>query len=166
MIAQEDLVQEPLVVAEQTNTWSNERVELLLTLFAEGLSARQIGNELGCTRNAILGKIHRLGLWRSEEVLKKARTQKTDSEPHGQLVARMISARATQALRSGSAPPAQSPKHVAGNKTILELDLRDCRWPLGDEAPARFFCGAKALPDKPYCRKHYRISSGVRIRGS
>ena len=42
--------------------WTDERVELLKTLWAEGLSASQIANRLGgVTRNAVIGKVHRLG---------------------------------------------------------------------------------------------------------
>lgn len=143
--------------------WSDERIDRLRTLFADGLTARQIGDELGCSRNAVLGKIHRLGWWRSEEELKQARGPKPEHD--GARVARMISARATRS--PPLPPPPKPPKHVAGNKTFFELGLRDCRWPLGDAVtPARFFCGAKALPDKPYCDKHDRISRGVRVRGS
>src|SRR5438105_5625098 len=44
-------------------TWSDDRVETLKKLWADGLSASQIANELGnVTRNAVIGKVHRLGL--------------------------------------------------------------------------------------------------------
>ena len=44
-------------------TWTDERVELLKKLWADGLSASQIAGELGgITRNAVIGKVHRLGL--------------------------------------------------------------------------------------------------------
>ena len=43
--------------------WTEDRVELLKTLWAEGLSAAQIANKMGgVTRNAVIGKVHRLGL--------------------------------------------------------------------------------------------------------
>ncbi len=42
--------------------WTEEKVELLRKLWAEGLSATMVGNQLGCTRNAVIGKIGRLGL--------------------------------------------------------------------------------------------------------
>src|SRR5437016_7824766 len=44
-------------------SWTDERVELLKKLWADGLSASQIAAELGgITRNAVIGKVHRLGL--------------------------------------------------------------------------------------------------------
>src|ERR1700737_1309177 len=44
-------------------TWTDERVELLKKLWGDGLSASQIAGELGgITRNAVIGKVHRLGL--------------------------------------------------------------------------------------------------------
>jgi GcrA cell cycle regulator len=150
-----------MTLTEQTNTtWDDERIETLRALWTDGQSARQIAEVLGCTRNAIIGKSNRLGLSRSHNPSsepKKSRDLKANNQTRA---AQPVEVRAP----TQSAPPIY--KHVAGNKTILELDLRDCRWPLGNEEPARFFCGAKALPDKPYCGKHYRISSGVRIRGS
>jgi hypothetical protein len=48
--------------------WSAERLEQLQTLFDAGLSCREIGRELGCTKNAVSGKISRLGLNRQPEL--------------------------------------------------------------------------------------------------
>src|SRR5918999_5304444 len=48
---------------ERPMNWTDERVELLKKLWADGLSASQIAAELGgITRNAVIGKVHRLGL--------------------------------------------------------------------------------------------------------
>lgn len=40
--------------------WTEQRIATLQTLWADGFSARRIGRELGCTRNAVIGKLHRL----------------------------------------------------------------------------------------------------------
>jgi GcrA cell cycle regulator len=55
-------------LADGGMTWTEERIEVLTKLWAEGLSASQIAAELGggASRNAVLGKAHRLGLVRHE----------------------------------------------------------------------------------------------------
>lgn len=157
MITQEGLVQERLVVADQTNTWSDERVERLRALFADGLSASQIGAELGCSRNAIIGKSHRLGLSRPQNpssAPKKSRGQNNGSL--GATTERLINAR----THSRSAPPVlpQLSKHVAGNKTIFELRHDDCRWLVGEmERGQHMFCGNRVIIGKAYCPEHWNM---------
>jgi GcrA cell cycle regulator len=54
-------------------SWTNERVELLKKLWGDGLSASQIAGELGgVTRNAVIGKVHRLGLSGARSLLPQA----------------------------------------------------------------------------------------------
>src|SRR5437762_6826798 len=61
--AWKDSAKPPPRAEEKSMTWTDERVELLKKLWADGLSASQIAAELGgITRNAVIGKVHRLGL--------------------------------------------------------------------------------------------------------
>ena len=46
----------------ELNTWTDERVELLTSLWEEGLPAAEIGRRLGLTKNAVIGKVHRIAL--------------------------------------------------------------------------------------------------------
>src|SRR5258708_30882151 len=84
--------------------WTDERVELLKKLWQDGLSASQIAKQLvGVTRNAVIGKVHRLGLSGRATPSKPARTTFKAPRP-----ARPISA-APSAPRRLAEPTAHAP---------------------------------------------------------
>lgn len=143
---------EPIAVPKQTFAWNDQRVDLLRRLYADGLSASQMAAQLGCSRNAVIGKAHRLELSRSPSTISRA---KADGA-HYARAARMANRRAQ--VKSAAPVRLRPVQHIAGNKTIYELGLGDCRWPLGEQlAPARLFCGAKTISGRPYCGEHCRV---------
>lgn len=107
-------------------SWTDERVQVLRQLWGTGKSASEIAEMLGgVSRNAVIGKAHRLGL----------------------------SGRPSPIRKKPEAPPAPEP--VVGGATILSLTDRMCKWPIGDPKKAGFhFCGRPALPGQPYCAEH------------
>ena len=145
--------------------WTEDRVEILTKLWAEGLSASQIAKELGeVTRNAVIGKVHRLGLSgraKPSNPTKKP-TRKTTA-------ARTRAARLPSAPRKQrstiSVPPPPPPieaKPMANGKYATILTIRDhmCKWPIGDPSTSEFrFCGRKTEDkDEPYCTAHSRVA--------
>ena len=58
-------------------------------------------------------------------------------------------------------PPAQPTEPINGIR-IFDLRERHCRWPLGQDRPAKFFCGAPAIPSKSWCEHHYELAYGHR----
>lgn len=151
-------------------SWTDERVELLKKLWQEGLSASQIAGELGgITRNAVIGKVHRLGLSGRAKTAptpnatpRRPRTPAQPSRPR--FLVQGNAALAPVIDRAPVAPP--QPKPVAEVEpitcervTIMELRECMCRWPLGDPTRADFrFCGAKSNPGAPYCDYHARVA--------
>ncbi|WP_106751692.1 GcrA family cell cycle regulator [Pannonibacter carbonis] len=159
-------------------SWTDERVELLKKLWSDGLSASQIAAELGgITRNAVIGKVHRLGLsGRAKAVAPTAKPRR----------ARTPASAAPSAPRPAQAPVAQSrgatalkmePMEEAAldvqpqvepmaevvpiteRATILTLTERTCKWPIGDPSTQDFyFCGRHSDPGVPYCAHHCRIA--------
>ena len=126
-------------------SWTDERVELLKKLWAEGLSASQIAGELGgITRNAVIGKVHRLGLSgraksASSSSPRVALAFEMEQEPEPELIENIIP--------------------IGQRRTLLELNEDTCRWPIGDPAsPEFFFCGGKPLTGLPYCSYHSRVA--------
>lgn len=120
--------------------FTDEKVKLLKELWMAGLSASQIAAELGdVTRNAVIGKVHRLGL--------SSRTSKSaDQSIHLKRLRKKIPI-------TSKAP---SDKH---RLSLLELNERTCHWPVGDpSSPEFFFCGAKTLAGIPYCAHHARLA--------
>jgi len=146
-------------------SWSDERVELLKKLWAEGLSASRIAAELGgVTRNAVIGKVHRLGLaGRAKSSSGMSRPRKPRA--HMLRVARPVSRGATALALAYELEPEPEPAladniiPIGQRRTLLELSDKTCRWPIGDPAtPEFFFCGGIPLMGLPYCHYHARIA--------
>ena len=140
--------------------WTEERVELLKKLWLDGLSASQIAKQLGgVTRNAVIGKVHRLGLsgraapsQPARPVFKAPRAPRPTPAP----APRRVEAHTHHA-------PAPQPVYYAeelpGSATVLTLGAHMCKWPIGDPATEGFsFCGRRSDADGPYCVQHSRIA--------
>ena len=160
-------------MADAGVTWTDERVELLAKLWNEGLSASQIAAELGggVSRNAVLGKIHRLGLAERG----KAQTAATARVRKPARPADAVAAEEAPKPEQAPAPRRAAPQLVADGLTahrpeqvvvplservtIMELREFMCRWPLGDPTTAEFrFCGARAITGLPYCGAHAQVA--------
>jgi GcrA cell cycle regulator len=154
-------------------TWTSERVELLKTYFNAGLSCSQIAGEIGATRNAVIGKLHRLGLGRPKDRLagRLARTRdaKTASRPKAlrpkswRLTIRtqheML--RAAYPTSAGNETSVDSPHKCS----LLELSQAQCRWPISEPGAEDFrFCGNNAVDGLSYCAGHARIAYRLRSR--
>jgi GcrA cell cycle regulator len=127
------------------------------------LSAGDIAAQMGTTRNAILGKINRLGISRPERQPSKPKLRPAPRQASLAILADDLKLM-DEAERFLPAPP--KVKHAPGNKTIFELEPRDCRFPLGGPMePAVLFCGQQALTGRPYCEEHYRLCGGAYRRG-
>src|SRR6201981_467578 len=149
-------------------TWSEERVEQLKKLWESGLSASQIGAKLGnVTRNAVIGKVHRLGLsGRAKSPASTApRQRKPRPAQHMMRVSRPV-ARGNTAL-ADALQVEREPDPIAFDNVVpmsqrlslLELNEATCHWPVGDpSSPAFFFCGGKTLAGLPYCAHHSRVA--------
>ncbi len=157
-------------------SWTDERVELLRKLWLDGLSASQIAAELahGITRNAVIGKVHRLGLSGRVKAPSTATPRpRTKPQTHRPSPTRSGGASAGPATRGNTAlafapRPQEAPAPRAQEEvvipmservTIMELKEAMCRWPLGDPATSEFrYCGGKSTVGDPYCTYHARIA--------
>jgi GcrA cell cycle regulator len=147
--------------------WTEKRLRYLRRRWSEGARAREIGAALGVSANAVIAKIHRLGI---------ARLSPYGGAPGRRLALRNIppAARPQYARRGASSSrraPAASPllpdKHDLENarldaqiplpqrRSLLALRDDSCRWPVGEPAsPSFFFCGGEVARNKPYCAVH------------
>ncbi len=201
-------------MARRTNdgislSWTEERIATLTKMWDSGATASQIADELGgVSRNAVIGKAHRLGLKarpspvkanepkpapraRDAEVrLPKAKTRPAAPDPDDDDDTDSSAAAATPSqplpnpmpemprvvsvgpggfLRQGpgdqQAPippapprrlvPATPSPDIADKTSLLDLNDRVCRWPMGHPGEPDFhFCGDKVNPGFPYCVEH------------
>ena len=160
--------------------WTDERVELLKKLWAEGLSASQIAAQLGgVSRNAVIGKVHRLKLsGRGKTTSGQARPKKV-SAPAGQgargaqasgvtrtTVTKSIGATALQAeyvvdavAETVTRPNADVVVPMSRHLALAQLTERTCKWPIGDPLADDFhFCGNDSKESSPYCGYHSRLA--------
>lgn len=188
-------------------SWTDQRIDQLKSLWEKGLTASQIADELGgVSRNAVIGKAHRLGLKsrpspvKANEPEKKAAPKKpvaakpvaaaparprpaapaapvaaprADAAPQSESTAapmpRIVSIGPGGFMRQGpgdqQAPippapprrlvPAKPSPEMADKTSLLDLNERICRWPMGHPGEADFhFCGEAVNPGFPYCVEH------------
>jgi GcrA cell cycle regulator len=148
-------------------SWTDERVELLKKLWSDGLSASQIAAELGgITRNAVIGKVHRLGLsGRAKSASVGVPRQRKTRSPSMLRIGRGA-IRGNTALAHAYDIETEAEPQMLDNiiplgqrRTLLELSDLTCRWPIGDPGGGDFFfCGGNTLDGLPYCGYHSRIA--------
>jgi GcrA cell cycle regulator len=197
-------------------SWTDERIERLKALWSKGMTASQIADELGgVSRNAVIGKAHRLGLQSRPSPVKpndpvetkpKAKPAAAAPETARKEPAQAAAPRAasTQPAPGGGASPAaaaepqvqirsvgpggflrqgpgdqQSPippapprrlvpakpsAEVADKTSLLDLNEKICKWPIGHPGEPDFhFCGAQANPGFPYCVEHCGVAYQAQI---
>jgi len=191
-------------------SWTEERIERLKSMWAEGATASQIADELGgVSRNAVIGKAHRLGLEQrpspvkpgEEKEAKKPAAAAPKPAPKAE-VPKPAAAAPAPAATSAAAPQAATPNRsapemqyrsigpggfirqgpgdqqppippapprrlvpakpspeVADKTSLLELNDRVCKWPIGHPGEPDFhFCGEQANPGFPYCVTHCGVA--------
>lgn len=155
--------------------WTDERVDALKKLWGDGLSASQIAAEMGggLTRNAVISKVHRIGLSGRAKGHDDGRSQKARKARNGgvQSARRSYRKKITEAALAGESPQFETDGTTdnldefdlnipAGQRcALLDLTEDTCRWPVGDPlSPDFFFCGGKSVPGVPYCAYHSRIA--------
>jgi GcrA cell cycle regulator len=192
-----------------TMSWTDERIDRLKEMWTKGMTASQIADELGgVSRNAVIGKAHRLGLQSrpspvkpNEPVPAKPRSKQAQPEakekpvrdtaaasaaaPAPEPAAAPSPAAAAQPqplirsigpggfLRQGPgdqqppippAPPrrlvpAKPSAEVADKTSLLDLNEKICKWPIGHPGEPDFhFCGKQANPGFPYCVDHCGVA--------
>lgn len=148
-------------------TWTQELDDILRKGFAGGASASALAAKIGgVSRNAVIGRLHRLGLkrafsqasrspWKKQEPKRRSARGPKNGNPFGRgyqsdddIVACQVD---TTPLSTDPSP---------GDRVSLEqLTKITCRWPLGDPNDDDFgFCGCKPLEGFPYCSAHARAA--------
>jgi GcrA cell cycle regulator len=186
-------------------SWTEERIERLKKMWHDGATASQIADELGgVSRNAVIGKAHRLGLEQRPSPVKPGE-EKEAKKPAPAAAAPKPAAKAEPVKAASAAPaspqsaapqratpemqyrsigpggfirqgpgeqqapippapprrlvPAKPSPEVADKTSLLDLNDRICKWPMGHPGePDFYFCGEPANPGFPYCVQHCGVA--------
>lgn len=147
--------------------WTDELIEEAKALNAEGLSAAEIAAAIGhgFSRNAVIGKLHRLGLTlgghglqlkpedkEEREIRRRARRQQTGRQG-GYARAALFKPRPKPEIPPAPENDADIP--LEQRRTLLGLESDQCKWPVGTPGSSDFFfCGATQERGLPYCKTH------------
>ena len=116
-------------------TWTADRIAEVTRLWNQGLTTAEIGKLVGVSKNAIVGKAHRLGLPpRPSPIKREARAPRPVRHEH-------------RHVERTSPPPVQ---------LVISTNGATCKWPIGHPGEPSFgFCGQPSVEGKPYCAEHY-----------
>lgn len=130
--------------------WTPEKVEQLIAMFHEGLSCEIIGRRLGTTRNAVIGRLHRMGYTKPQPTTKIARVPK---RAEGSSDGRGVVIRFRPHMENfQQRAAAVVPLHIG----LVDLQSHHCRYPYG-EGPYSF-CGHKKADGSSYCPEHFALT--------
>jgi GcrA cell cycle regulator len=151
-------------------SWTDERIALLKKMWKEGKSAAEIAKTLakGVTRNAVIGKAHRMGLSGrpspikkppapKKEAAKKAPARVPTASKAPKKTATAATTKSAHIARAAEEAPKFDKEEIpeGGGVSLLELTERMCKWPIGDPREDDFtFCGRGIRVGTPYCPDH------------
>lgn len=170
-------------MTDVNHSWTADRIETLRKLWADGVSASHIADRLGgVSRNAVIGKVHRLRLHVHPNALdadaprkppasrKKRQLVKPPKPKVKPLVGQAQFARkkpdpvkmAEVKKIEDRPPPSSMPSPLLVR--LFELNHNDCRWPVQGEKSNTLFCGRNIEPGCSYCPEHKQMSVGAGTR--
>jgi GcrA cell cycle regulator len=156
------------MLAPVETPWTTVRTEDLKRMWETGYSASHIAIALGnfCSRSAVLGKVHRLGLQKRRDAFQVPPRPKAvidEDRRLTQIFRRQEKARRQRERREAipfEAQPALEPVPLESRPcSLLDLTRETCRFPIGDPGDPDFhFCGSQPLGGLPYCTHHDRLA--------
>ena len=150
--------------------WNEETIARLRALWAEGFSTAEIGRRMTISKNAVVGKAHRLNLPARPSPIRREGAAAIPRPPAlprvtGPTLPPLAAAVPAPQLASTPPPPApvaSVPRVVSSrpaSTTFRSIRPQTCCWPIGEPGRADFrFCSAEGLAGKPYCAEHAAVA--------
>lgn len=153
-------------------SWTDERVMLLKKLWIEGKTAAEIAKLIGggVTRNAVIGKAHRLKLsGRISPIQENARPEagvaRAVAAPRKSPKSTVSKVSNREIIAPVHIPPVEENYCYGAGVQLVELKESMCRWPIGDPKEDGFkFCGGPSEEGLPYCSHHCRVAFQVNTK--
>ncbi len=141
-------------MAANDTTWTDAAITSLRRLWDEGHATAEIGRRLGMTKNAVIGKAHRLELPRRPSPIPQGERPARHPAPRPK-AAPSVQVPPAAAIQAAPAPP---PPPIAAAPSKRRFS-QPCCWPLGEPGRPGFrFCDAVADGGKPYCEEHRALA--------
>ena len=143
--------------------WTAEAIERLRALWAEGHSTAEIGRRMGISKNAVVGKAHRLNLPARPSPIRR---EAVGAEPRQQVARPVrpagVAPRTTlppSPVVAASATPVAAPTPPVVRHFPRLSAAKSCCWPIGEPGQPGFrFCTSVAIVGKPYCPEHASVA--------
>ena len=138
-------------------SWNDENVTRLKELWEQGLPTSQIGKLLGFTKNAVVGKAHRIGLERRPSPIRRSAVKPDRKKARSPIIPKLNFEITKEEIKE--IPNAKQSFQPAVKNLFTNLTKRSCEWPEGHPDESDFkFCGKERFEDKPYCLDHCAIA--------
>ena len=136
--------------------WDDNNVSKLRDLWDQGLPTAQIGKLLGFTKNAVVGKAHRIGLERRPSPIRRTAVKPDRKKARSPVMPKLNFENTKEQEIISKEPNVFQP--VVKN-LFNTGPKRGCEWPQGHPDEADFhFCGKDRFEDKPYCLDHCAVA--------
>ena len=142
-------------------SWNTQKIESLKQLWDDGVATSLIGQQLGFTKNAVIGKAFRLGLERRQNSRKKNTSEKFSSSTVYRECPSVQNSNNTT-IKPKLVENKKKDKYQFKKSIIGSGSFNKCQWPIGDPLEDGFhFCEGENIPTKPYCIEHYKQAYNV-----
>ncbi len=137
-------------------SWNDDNVSRLKELWDQGLPTAQIGKLLGFTKNAVVGKAHRIGLERRPSPIRRTAVKPDRKKARSPVMPKLN-------FENNKEQNEETIIHTnfkpVEKNLIVSSVKRGCEWPVGHPDETDFhFCGKERFEDKPYCLKHCAVA--------
>ena len=137
--------------------WNEANVARLKELWDQGLPTAQIGKLIGFTKNAVVGKAHRIGLERRPSPIRRTAVKPDRKKARSPIIPKLKFEVSKEENKEVYAPISISQPVVKNHLT--NNTKRGCEWPEGHPDESDFkFCGKERFEDKPYCLNHCAVA--------
>ena len=138
-------------------SWNEENVARLKELWDQGLPTAQIGKLIGFTKNAVVGKAHRIGLERRPSPIRRTAVKPDRKKARSPIIPKLNFENTSNEQNNNSNSTKQFQpmmRNPLGSKHVNK-----CEWPIGHpDEPNFHFCDKERFEDKPYCINHCAIA--------